>query len=271
MKNNLKLTNDLIARIHPAISELKLQFENNSYDVGTRYVVIDGLLPEKTALEISKKFPNCTEMRHVSSFREKKFTSKNFNKHESIMLDITYALQNQSVINLVEQITGFKNMIGDPLLYAGGLSLMNKGQYLSPHIDNSHDLSRSNYRLLNLLYYVSPNWSLVDGGNLELWDRVVKDKITVLSKFNRLVIMETTPYSWHSVSRINADKLRCCVSNYYFSSKFPSGSNHYHVSKFSAWPDQKMLRFYSLVDSNVRQIIRKIVPSGFSKLDIYKN
>jgi hypothetical protein len=41
-----------------------------------------------------------------------------------------------------------------------------------------------------------------DGGNLELWPTGPKGQpITIVSKFNRLVVMITHKQSWHSVSR----------------------------------------------------------------------
>ena len=32
---------------------------------------------------------------------------------------------------------------------------MPQGNYLKPHLDNSHDRDRKRYRVLNLLYYVT--------------------------------------------------------------------------------------------------------------------
>jgi Rps23 Pro-64 3,4-dihydroxylase Tpa1-like proline 4-hydroxylase len=46
---------------------------------------------------------------------------------------------------------------------------MTRGHYLNPHIDNSHDKFRADYRVLDLLYYTSPDWQVEFGGSLELW------------------------------------------------------------------------------------------------------
>lgn len=159
----------------------------------------------------------------MDSFRERKFTSKNFDEFDPILKAITFAIQDPRVIEVVEKITGIKGQIPDPSLYAGGLSAMAKDQFLGPHIDNSHEATRKYYRTLNLLYYITPDWTLENGGNLELWDVSVKSNATIVSSYNRLAIMETTPSSWHSVSKVNVDKVRCCVSNYYFSEISPTG------------------------------------------------
>ena len=41
---------------------------------------------------------------------------------------------------------------------------MTEGDFLNPHIDNSHDAKRERYRRLNLLYYVSPGWESAKRG-----------------------------------------------------------------------------------------------------------
>jgi len=45
---------------------------------------------------------------------------------------------------------------------------MAKENFLNPHLDTSHDKNREMYRVLNLLYYVTPDWSHEQGGKLEL-------------------------------------------------------------------------------------------------------
>lgn len=94
--------------------------------------------------------------------------------------------------------------------------MMSCGDYLTPRIDKGHDAKRSKYRKLNLLYCVTPGWKLEDGGHLELWDQGVQECELIPSCYNRLVIMETNKYSWHSVSLVHSFGHSYCVSNYFF-------------------------------------------------------
>jgi len=248
---------------------LREGFLSSSRYVGTRFLVIDNLLPESLAMDIYKSFPRKGEMRFFSSFREQKYTFKQLNNAPPILEDITYAIQDPKVIALIEQITEFPSQMPDPSLYAGGLSLMAKDSFLNPHIDNSHDADRNYYRTLNLLYYVTPDWKTEYGGNLELWDKKIKNAKIISSLFNRLVVMETNLSSWHSVNPVLIDSNRCCVSNYYFSDRSPEGHEYFNVTSFSASPDQKVLRVFSKVDSFLRNTVRLFFNTGITKRDIY--
>ena len=144
------------------------------------------------------------------------------------------------MVALVGEITGLKALEPDTELYAGGLSLMAKGGYLRPHLDNSHDKDRGRYRVLNLLYYVTPGWTEADGGSLQLWDAGPKGAPrTIASHFNRLVMMATNRTSWHSVNEIQADGVRCCVSNDYFSALSPERADYFHATSFRAEPGRQ--------------------------------
>lgn len=135
----------------------KLRKEFLSSNVSTRFLEIDELLPKHLAMDIYKNFPKIDQMRHISSFREEKYTFKQLNMTPGIVEDITFAIQSPKVISLIEKITGLAGQRPDPSLYAGGLSLMAKNNFLNPHIDNSHDGDRKYYRTLNLLYYATPD------------------------------------------------------------------------------------------------------------------
>ena len=48
------------------------------------------------------------------------------------------------MVRAIASITGIPELLPDDKLYAGGISLMTQGQYLNPHLDNSHDKDRVN-------------------------------------------------------------------------------------------------------------------------------
>ena len=154
----------------------------------------------------------------------------------------------------------------DANLYAGGISMMGRGQFLNPHLDNSHDKDRSLWRVLNLLYYVTPDWKEANGANLELWpDGLQQPPVTIGSTFNRLAVMATHNGSLHSVSPVTAEGYRCCVSNYYFSPNPLQATDTFHVTTFRGRPGNRFSDAVLLLDSWLRMGIRKVFRKGIVK------
>jgi Rps23 Pro-64 3,4-dihydroxylase Tpa1-like proline 4-hydroxylase len=262
------LVNSIVERLDRDAEKIAADFAAKK-DVSTPFCVIDDLLPIDTARDVFDAFPDPSEMRFLNSFRERKFTSKSLDRFDPLVSDITFAFQDKRVIDKVSKLTGITDTVGDPHLYAGGISTMTHGHFLNPHLDNSHDLEQKNYRVLNLLYYVTPDWRAENGGNLELWDEQVTKPLEIPSFFNRLVLMATNDRSWHSVNEVKIDGSRCCVSNYYFSPHSPNGYETSHVTYFMARPEQKLRRLVTRVDSDIRTAVRKFKKGGFAKKDVF--
>ena len=260
----------LLSRLYKSKEQIFLQW-NSPKNTNTRYFIIDKLLPKKEVEKIYNAFPQSgIGFFERKSFREKKKTSANLTDYGQILSDITYAFQDSKVVNLIAEILEMEKIEPDPILYAGGLSMMFKGDYLNPHIDNSHDSERERYRRMNLLYYVSPDWTKENGGNFELWNNDKTIPHTIVAYQNRLVIMETNRLSWHSVSKVETNKPRCCVSNYYFSKQSPDGDDYFHVTSFSGRPEEPLKRVIGYFDNHLRNIISKLFRIGRGKDLIYK-
>jgi Rps23 Pro-64 3,4-dihydroxylase Tpa1-like proline 4-hydroxylase len=260
----------IVERLEREEPDLSRQFASSAAGISTRHLAVDNLLPEEIARQFYPCFPPKERMRQLATFRERKFTFKQLDEVPTLLRDITFAIQDPSVVAVVERITGMAKQVPDPRLYAGGVTLMARGDFLNPHIDNSHDGERRLYRTMNLLYYVTPDWMPEYGGSLELWDDHVQTAVALPSLFNRLVIMETNRHSWHSVSPVRHDGWRCCVSNYYFSERSPQGEDYFHVTSFSARPEQTVRRWVAAVDNFARMAIRRIFKKGLGRKDVYR-
>ncbi|MDB9372925.1 2OG-Fe(II) oxygenase [Nodularia sphaerocarpa] len=233
---------------------------------------LDDLLNPEDVLKIYHAFPDKKNLLQLKDLREYKYVGIQLDQYHPLLEEIIYAFQDTRIVNLIAEITGLEQLMPDEYLYAGGVSLMEYGCFLNPHLDNSHDKDISNYRVLNLLYYVTPNWEEDYGGNLELWDQNLNQPCrTIHSKFNRLVIMVTNKTSWHSVSPINYHGRRCCVSNYYFSPKPADTSKYYHVTSFRGRPEQNLRDIVLRGDASLRNLVRKIFKHGIKKPHFYRN
>ncbi|WP_431820001.1 2OG-Fe(II) oxygenase [Burkholderia sp. F1] len=229
--------------------------------------VVDDLLPEALAREIRHAFPDESAMMLRKSLRELKYVSAQMNRHAPILEEVIFAFQQPGVVRAIAEITGMQSLYPDENLYAGGISLMGRGHFLNPHLDNSHDKDRNRYRVLNLLYYATPGWTEAHGGNLEVWPHGVgQAPRTIVSRFNRLAVMVTNQHSWHSVSKNVSDELRCCVSNYYFSDQPAGASEYFHPTSFRGRPEQPVRDVALRVDAAARGIVRKLFPKGVHRV-----
>jgi Rps23 Pro-64 3,4-dihydroxylase Tpa1-like proline 4-hydroxylase len=242
-------------RINTDANLLSSQWQNPQ-GTNTRHFIVDNLLPRDMASRIYEAFPQDKVIWfQYKNFRERKKVFAKLASIDALIGSITDAFHEADVLKAVRLVTGIEGLEADPELYAGGISMMGKGDFLNPHIDNSHDAPRVRYRRLNLLYYISPGWQADYGGNFELWDENTEKPTVIVSKYNRLVVMETNRTSWHSVNPVCVDKNRCCVSNYYFSQNSPEIHEYYHVTSFVGRPNQKIRRLWGRVDNALRQWI----------------
>lgn len=259
--NRSEIADHLVNKLVAAKSDLSHQWQQAADSVP--HFFIDDVLPEAVALQIRRAYPAGENMRTRRSLRELKHVAAQMDQYDPLLEEALYAFQDSRIVNLIEEVTGLKALLPDEQLYAGGISMMSEGHFLNPHLDNSHDKNRELYRVLNLLYYVSPGWGVASGGNLELWPTGVKGKqITVESRFNRLVVMITNRNSWHSVSPVVVDDLRCCVSNYYFSKKPAEDQEYFHITSFRGRPEQPVRDVVLQADAVLRNMVRKVFPKG---------
>ena len=265
--NREAIAREICARLDAHLLRIGRQWEQS---VPVRHFVVDDLLPEDWARQIRAAFPGSRQMSLKRSLRELKYVAAQMDRYDPLLEDSLYAFQMPDVVERIERITGLKALEPDRMLYAGGLSLMAPGHFLNPHIDNSHDKLRQRYRVLNLLYYVSPDWCESWGGNLELWQHGLRGRqTTIVSRFNRLVVMITHRSSWHSVSRNIGAADRCCVSNYYFSQYPVEGGDYYHVTEFRGRPEQPLRDMVLRADNWARTLIRTRLPSAFKNPHFY--
>jgi Rps23 Pro-64 3,4-dihydroxylase Tpa1-like proline 4-hydroxylase len=266
----MELTRERLAReIRQRLETEHTRLMQQWRDCGAiNHFVLDDVLPEEWTHAIRAAFPSNQQMVLKRSLRELKFIAAQMDRYDRLLEDSLYAFQAAPVVEVLQRITGLRELEPDSSLYAGGISSMAPGHFLNPHVDNSHDRFRNRYRVLNLLFYVSPDWSEADGCNLELWPEGLPARggpgkpITIVSRFNRLVVMITHEGSWHSVSPNLADRNRCCISNYYFSRQPPGSHEYFHVTSFRGRPGHPVRDLVLRADSSLRMAIRKVFPRG---------
>lgn len=254
----------IVARLEQVRDEIRRDYRASEPAIG--WFVVDDLLPADVARRIRACFPAPGAMKLKRSLREYKYVAAQMDAYDPLLEEAVYAFQDPRVVRLVGEVCGIEHLVPDEHLYAGGISMMGDRQFLNPHLDNSHDKDRALWRVLNLLYYVSEDWQLEHGGNLELWpDGPGGQPVTLHSRFNRLAVMATHEASWHSVSPIRSPNFRCCVSNYYFSREPLKSTDRFHVTSFRGRPEQPLRDVVLQADIALRSGIRKVFRKGLVK------
>jgi Rps23 Pro-64 3,4-dihydroxylase Tpa1-like proline 4-hydroxylase len=260
--NRTEIADLILSKLQAEEARIAAMYEASKAKIG--YFMVDDLLPAELAKRIFAAFPSEREMHLKKSIREYKYVAAQMNKYDPLLEEIVYAFQDPRVVSLIADVIGLAPVYSDAHLYAGGISLMGDKHFLNPHLDNSHDKNRERWCILNLLYYVTPDWPLENGGNLELWPEGVGGKQVVIhSKFNRLAVMATHDASWHSVSPIESTaSTRRCVSNYYFADRSLKDGENFHVTAFRGRPEQKLTDLMLRADAQLRMMIRKVFSKG---------
>lgn len=152
------------------------------------------------------------------------------------------ALASPDFLSALEQITGVRNLLADDRLGGGGMHLTGSSGRLDVHVDFNYVEDRQWHRRLNILVYLNPVWEESWGGEIELWDREVKNCVHSFQPVvNRCVVFETSEISYHGVSpnRCPPGQVRKSFAAYYYTKEAPAGwDGRSHSTVFKARPDE---------------------------------
>ena len=262
--NQQELSAQIAAQLRANTGSLKAQWETSS---PVRHCYIDDLLPDSLARQIYASLPDPSRLMLRESIKERKRVGIRVEDYAPEMGAILFAFHQPAVIEAVTAITGLSGLEADASLYGSGISQMMEGDFLLPHLDNSHDGDGRLYRVLNLLYYVTPDWPEDGGGNLELWDKPMKVRKELHARFNRLVLMETHTESVHSVTKVTRPGgMRACISNYYFSAEPANHKPHIHKTTFYARPEDSAVKKLQLgLEGGAKKILSRFLRNDKSK------
>ncbi len=219
--------------------ELKMYWTSSG---PVRHFMLDDLLPAEWAKACYDALPDASKLMLRDTEKERKRVGIAVEDYHPLMKNILFAFQDEEIIKLVTEITGLTGLEPDESLYGSGISMMMKGDFLMPHLDNSHDGDGEKYRVINTLYYITPDWPENEGGNFELWNKEMTEQVQIHSRFNRLVVMETDTESIHSVNKVLDNGVRACISNYYFSKQPANHKSYVHRTTFYARPEDGIVK-----------------------------
>jgi len=118
-------------------------------------------------------------------------------------------------------ITGISTLTYDQYLHGAGIHAHPRNGRLMMHLDYEKHPYTASQRRLNIILYLSKDWSPEWKGATELWDKDMSKKVVQSDViFNRAIIFQTNEESWHGLpEKITYPKgvLRKSLAFYYVS------------------------------------------------------
>jgi Rps23 Pro-64 3,4-dihydroxylase Tpa1-like proline 4-hydroxylase len=212
------------------------------------FFCIDNFLDEDFANQVLDAFPSFVRARQVGKefkgVNEKgKVQVTDSNLFAEPVQRLNQALASPEFLNLLSYVTGMPNLLADDQLVGGGIHQTGPRGHLDVHVDFNYIKERDLHRRLNILIYFNKDWERDWGGNIELWDREVKNCVHSFSPiFNRCVVFETNEISFHGVSAVRCPEgvSRKSFAAYYYTKEAPAHwTGRSHDTIFRARPEEK--------------------------------
>tara|TARA_B110000285_G_scaffold59749_1_gene68561 strand:+ start:471 stop:1193 length:723 start_codon:yes stop_codon:yes gene_type:complete len=133
-------------------------------------------------------------------------------------------MNNPQFIEIIRNLTGIDDLIGDPTFTGGGLHVTESGGKLGIHHDfTDHFINGSHYyRQVNVLIYLNRRWDQTWGGNLELWKPNLSESVkTIPIEFNKGIIfnIDDAPHGHPDPLDCPKGETRRSLAFYYYSKK----------------------------------------------------
>jgi hypothetical protein len=212
------------------------------------FFVIDGFLKDDFARAVLNAYPSYDEARRIGhefeALNEKfKVQITDSAQFPNAVKQLSDVLASAEFLKRVEHITGIPKLLADAELNGGGMHLTGPTGRLDVHVD-FNVLHEKLHRRLNILVYLNPVWEEAWGGNIELWDREVKNCMHSMQPvFNRCVVFETSDISYHGVTPIKCPpgQVRRSFAAYYYTNEAPAHwTGTAHSTLFRARPTEKL-------------------------------
>jgi hypothetical protein len=187
------------------------------------HVVMDGFFDEELLERTIADFPkrDARDWITYETTHESKQTSRGINSLSPFTQLFFMQLCSDAFLEHIRYITGFDDLLMDPLFHGGGLHESVRGGWLNIHADWTKHPSLPLTRRLNLIIYLNRDWDPSWGGELELWDPVTKTcGARVAPVFNRAVLFPTTSETLHGFPTpltCPANRTRKSISVFYWS------------------------------------------------------
>ena len=213
------------------------------------HVLIDDFLDADFAREVLRSWPSYEDAARIG----KKFRTINERNKVQVtdseqfppaIRELNDTLASPAFVETLSSIFGIPDLLPDPELVGGGLHQTGSRGRLDVHVDFNYIEARKLHRRLNILVFFNDGWLPEWGGQLELWNRDVSERIHSFDPvFNRCVIFETSEISYHGVTEVACpqDAVRRSFAGYYYTKAAPAHwTGESHSTVFKARPEESV-------------------------------
>ena len=211
------------------------------------FFCIDGFLDDESAERVLDAFPSYEDALKMG----KTFTAVNergkvqltdSSKFAEPVAELNRDLAAPEFLGLLGHAFDMPNVLPDDKLIGGGIHQTGPRGHLDVHVDFNYIADRQLHRRLNILIYFNKDWDPSWGGNIELWDKDVKNCVhSFTPSFNRCVVFETNEISFHGVSAVKCPegRSRKSFAAYYYTKEAPAHwTGEKHSTIFKARPEE---------------------------------
>jgi len=238
------------------------------------HVVMDGLFDEVVLDRVIAEFPKRAGRDWIKydNANELKQTSRGIFGLSPFTQLLCLQLCADVFLEHIKYITGFPDLVPDPLFHGGGLHESVRGGWLNLHADWTRHPALPLTRRLNLIIYLNRDWDPSWGGDLELWGPTDKTHgARVAPVFNRAVLFPTTSETLHGFPTplaCPAHRTRQSISMFYWS---PDPQALKEGAYINFLPGKKRTRMRALLHSLTPPIAFKIRDTVARSLAGHKN
>lgn len=179
-------------------------------------------------------------------------------------------LASQPFLDMMSYVMDIPNLVADPELHGGGMHQTGPRGHLDVHVDFNYIEKRKLHRRLNILIYLNEGWQPGWGGEIELWDQDVQNRVAAFSPiFNRCVVFETNEISFHGVTAVTCppDTVRRSFAAYYYTHEAPKHWNGVaHSTIFRARPTERFKKYVAMPIEQTVKGLRNYIASGIKKV-----
>jgi hypothetical protein len=173
------------------------------------HVVLDEIFPLDVADRLLAEFPSPDRFAAEHDAGERRRQGKFASTDEAMLGPFTRHLlrhlNSPVFLEFLEAMTGIPGLLPDPDI-SHALRHYKRGGCLGIHADFNYHGGLRLDRRLNLIVYLNKHWSADWGGDLELWDRNMRQCVArVAPVFDRCIVFACTDWSFHGFP----EPLRC--------------------------------------------------------------